>query len=126
MGLVKKFGLINKGNVLTVLLLVVSLFISSINPFGTAKDFHNAYFTLYTPFLFIGVVVYLAEHKLVNRIVALTSIVTMFYLHLSLIEKINPFWGQYNYAFTGTVIFLVRGCLKIDSLNQKHAIYFQK
>lgn len=106
MGLVKKAGIINKGNILTALLLVVSFFISSINPFPVANDFHNAYFTLYTPFLFIGVVVYLAEYNLVNRMIALTSIVTMFYLHLSLIEKINPFWGQYNYAFTGTVIFL--------------------
>lgn len=107
MGLVKKAGIINKGNVLTVLLLVVSFFISSINPFPVANDFHNAYFTLYTPFLFIGVVVYLVEHKLVNRVIALASIVIMFYLHLSLIEKINPFWGQYNYAFTGVIIFLV-------------------
>ncbi|HFP0892189.1 TPA: acyltransferase family protein, partial [Escherichia coli] len=48
MGLVKKVGLINKGNVLTVLLLFISLFISTINPFPVAKDFHNAYFTLYT------------------------------------------------------------------------------
>ncbi|MFW0765483.1 acyltransferase family protein [Trabulsiella odontotermitis] len=106
MGLVKKVGLINKGNALAVLLLVVSLFISNINPFPVAKDFHNAYFTLYTPFLFIGVVVYLSEHKLVNKGIALISVVTLFYLHLSLIEKINPSWGQYNYAFTGTVIFL--------------------
>lgn len=119
MGLVKKVGLINKGNILTVLLLFISLFISTINPFPVAKDFHNAYFTLYTPFLFIGVVVYLTEHKLVNRIVALISIVTMFYLHLSLIEKINPFCGHYNYAFTGTVIFLCSWLFKDRFIESK-------
>ncbi|HAJ2059045.1 TPA: acyltransferase, partial [Escherichia coli] len=53
------------------------------------------------------------------RIVALISIVTMFYLHLSLIEKINPFWGHYNYAFTGTVIFLCSWLFKDRFIESK-------
>lgn len=119
MGIVKKIGLINKGNALTILLLVSSLIISNISPFPVAGDFHNGYFTLYTPFLFMGVVVYLLEHKLVSKLIALTSILMMFYLHCSLIEKVNPLWGQYNYAFTGTVIFLGSWLLKDKFIESK-------
>lgn len=114
MGVVKFAGLTNKGNVLSVILVFVVMLLSISQPFPMANDFHNAYFTLYVPFLFIGVIIYLLEKQHASTSVALTSIIIIFYLHLHLIERYAPSWGKYNYAFIGLAIFLISWKFRTD------------
>lgn len=119
MGIIKKLDLLEKGNVLTILLLIVTLMLFYCNPLPVTQDFHNGYFTLYVPFLFIGVIVYLLEEKLISTGMSITFILIIFYLHLSLIEKVSPAWGQYNYALSGIIIFITSWFFKDKLVESK-------
>lgn len=112
MGALKKTGLIRKGNALTTVLLLSSVAIAIAKPFPDADDFNRGYFTLYSHFLFIGVVVYLMEKKMANKTLSILAICMMFYLHLSLTEQISKQWSQHNYAIIGLFIFILSWALR--------------
>lgn len=107
MGLIKKIGLISNGNFLTMALLALTFTLATLPPLPIANDFHNAYFSIYSPFLFIGVVIYLLEKKLASTSLAVIAIILIFYMHLNMIEKYSHRWSEFNYAIIGLIVFSV-------------------
>ena len=107
MGVMKKTKAIESGNLLTITLLSITLIISNMTPFPVTNDFHNAYLTIYSPFLFIGVIFYLLEHRLANGTLAIISIITMAVIHLNLVQNLTPSWANYNHAVIGIFIFAI-------------------
>ena len=106
MGCVRKCGILPHGNLLSMLLLLLTYALMSLPPFPASQDFHNAYFSTYTPFLFMGVIVYLLEKRIVNSSLAIICLLAMFFMHIHLIELYNKGWGRFNYAAIGTIIFI--------------------
>lgn len=106
MGMLRSIGIINKGNLIAVILLAITFMLFQLVPFPASRNFHNAYLSIYVPFLFIGVIIYYIEKELINLGIAVTCLLTLFYMHLLIIEKFSPSWGHFNYAFTGTAIFI--------------------
>lgn len=117
MGIIKKIGFIQRGNVVTALFLIISYVIAHVPAYPKTEDFHNGYFSLYFMFLFIGAVIFFVDRKLVNRTFALISIIIMLYWHLTLMMEVAPSWGRSNYALIGTAIFL-GSCLLKDKFHE--------
>src|SRR5690606_37056372 len=86
--------------------------------------FHNAYLSIYLPFLFIGVIIYYIENRMININIAAICVLILFYIHLAMIEKYSPSWGRFNYAFTGVVIFISSWKLKKFFTNAKWCSFF--
>ena len=124
MGLLKSFGIINNGNFTAAILLVITVLLYKSTPFPISADFHNAYLSIYLPFLFIGVIIYYIENRMININIAAICVLILFYIHLAMIEKYSPSWGRFNYAFTGVVIFISSWKLKKIFTNTKWCSFF--
>nr|HBK4931653.1 acyltransferase [Citrobacter freundii] len=112
MGLLRTLGIISKGNIIAVILLATTFMLFVSTPFPISTNFHNAYLSIYLPFLFIGVIIYYIEKKMVNYSIAIICVLALFYMHLVMIDKFSPSWGRFNYAFTGTIIFISSWALR--------------
>lgn len=123
MGLLRKVGILPHGNILTIMLFLLAYALMTAPPFPITNDFHNAYFSTYAPFLFMGVVVYLLEKGLVNCSLAVLCLVAMLFMHLHLIELYNKLWGGYNYAVIGILIFMASWRFR-NSMSPNYACLF--
>lgn len=105
MGVIKLARINVNGNVLASVLMSASFVIWKSDPFPALSSFNNAYVTIYTHFLFIGVIIYLIDNNEVYKPLALLFIGAMFLIHLDLIQKYSPFWKDFSYAIYGLIIF---------------------
>lgn len=112
MGLLRSIGVINNGNLTSVILLASAFLLFESVPFPISTDFHNAYLSIYLPFLFIGVIIYYFEKKMIKPGIAILCLLALFYMHLVMVERFSPSWGRFNYAFTGTIIFIISWALR--------------
>lgn len=124
MGVLRGINITNKGNVLIGIFVITTFVLFEMPPFPLSINFHNAYLTIYIPFLFIGAAIFCLEKNVANPLFAVISILSMFCMHLILIERYSPAWGRFNYAFIGTAIFLSSWLLRKYFVQTKWCSFF--
>jgi membrane-bound acyltransferase YfiQ involved in biofilm formation len=76
-------------------------------PFPLVASWSVGYFTLYAPFLFVGAMIYLAEHDMASRAYCAAGIAFVFIAFFQLIPEIHPAWKESTYATYALFLFLV-------------------
>lgn len=106
MAVLKLTGLLKRTEWLPFIFVICTVILYKLGPFPDFQGAAIGYFTLYEPFLFIGSIIYLAEHKMANKQLCIASIFFIFIGFLILIAKIQPFWKDSNYAVFALLLFL--------------------
>lgn len=122
MGLLKAIGITRNGNYLTVTSLVIGLALWKSSPFPAFTSFHYGYLSAFTPFLFIGVIIYLLDTHKVNLLLAIFSIVTLFYIHLDFVSQYIIKLSTFSYGIYGMIIFPL-ACYFKDYFTYNHKIF---
>lgn len=112
MAALKSLGIIERPAFLPAFLVLCTILLHVATPFPHLVAWSYGYLTLYGPFLFIGVIIYLIEHRKSNIQISIFSIAVIFYMFLTLISKIQPNWKDSNYAAFAILIFLATWLLK--------------
>lgn len=107
MGIYKKIGLIEKVDITSCIFFFVTCMLAIFPAFPNSPDFHHGYFSIYVPFLFIGVIIYNIEKKNANLFLSIFCISMMFFLHLYMSKIYSPVWSEYHYTLYVLVLFLV-------------------
>ena len=102
----KLTGLIKRTEWLPLIFVICSILLYKVGPFPSFQGALTGYFSLYEPFLFIGTIIYLIEHKMANKKLCIASILFIFIGFLFLIIKIQPFYKDSNYAVFALLLFL--------------------
>ncbi|UTJ49373.1 acyltransferase [Atlantibacter subterranea] len=112
MGILKILNLTRYGNLLAIILLLVTTLLWKSNPFPGSPSDHIGYVSAFSPFLFIGVIFYLIYSKMVNKTLGLLSIVFMFYVHLDCVSQYILKLNNLSYGIYGVAIFTLSYLLK--------------
>ncbi|MBX9621319.1 MAG: acyltransferase [Alphaproteobacteria bacterium] len=102
----KAIGLFRKSDWLPLLLLVISMTLYALPKVPNSLHWNYGYFNLYTPFLFMGTCIYLAETKMAKKTTCIVSVAVMFLFFLHLISEIQPLWKETHYAVLALILFL--------------------
>jgi peptidoglycan/LPS O-acetylase OafA/YrhL len=78
MAALKSTGLLKRSDWLPAVFVLCTGVLHMVGPFPVFAGWSNGYFTLYGPFLFIGSVIYLAEHQIARKKYCIASIVLIF------------------------------------------------
>lgn len=106
MAALKLTGLLKRSEWLPAIFVLCTILLHMVGPFPVLRGSSNGHFTLYGPFLFVGSVIYLAEHSMANRKYCIASIMLIFIAFLVLIAKLQPSWKEPNYAVFALLLFL--------------------
>lgn len=109
----KVMGVFRRSDWLPLLLLAAAVILYFLPEIPGSSNWNHGYFNLYTPFLFMGTCIYLAETGMAKKSTCIVSIALMFLSFLSLIAKIHPGWKETHYALFSLILFLSTFSIKI-------------
>lgn len=112
MAALKKAGLLSKPALLPIVYVACTALLSAAKPFPSFTAWSTGYLNLYGPFLLIGSLIYLCEHKLISRQYGTAAAGFIFISFLLLIAKIQPNWSNSNYALFAIILFTAAWCLR--------------
>lgn len=106
MAILKSAGLFKRPEALPALFVLCTGVLHLVKPFPEFAGWSNGYLSLYGPFLFVGSLIYLAEHRKANRKYCIVGAIFIFMAFLVLLAKIQPNWKESNYAAFALLLFL--------------------
>ena len=92
---------------LPLIFLLATLLLDLLGPFPLNRDWDNGYVTLYFPFLFVGVLIYLIEKKLANLFYCLIVMIWIFGSYFILLPIFNPSFMNSNFVIFAFLIFVL-------------------
>lgn len=107
MGVLRAFRLTSSGNIMTIIMLAASYHIYTSAAIPWVQGFNKALFSLYSFFLFMGVIIFYIERKMVNIALGIVCLMVVFYLHMDMLSIYRPEWKEYNYALIGVGVFII-------------------
>lgn len=105
MAALKAIGLLEKPAWLPLLFLCCVALLYMVEPFPQFDGGFKGYLTIYSPFLLIGVLLYLAEHRLASPLHCMGVTALAMLASLMLVAKIQPFWKESHYAVLALLVF---------------------
>lgn len=105
MATLKAIGLLEKPTWLPILFLCCVVLLYVAEPFPQFEGGFKGYVTIYSPFLLIGVLIYLAEHRLASPLHCMAVAVLAMLASLMLVANIQPFWKESHYAVLALLVF---------------------
>ncbi|MDM8190895.1 MULTISPECIES: acyltransferase family protein [Pseudomonas] len=105
MVVLKACGLMRHQNYLPAVFILITLALHFLPAFPSAPGLAYGYFTVYAPFLFIGVCIYLIEHRRANNNVCLLTIAIIMYSFFLKAVTIVPDWKELNYGLFAVMAF---------------------
>ena len=106
MALLKATGILGRTTWLPLALLAVTLTLYALPEFPAADQWLHGYFTLYAPFLFIGICLYLLQTKKSPAYLCLPVIITITALFIKNLAILHPAWSVFNFAIPAVLIFI--------------------
>lgn len=106
MAVLKISGLLKRSELLPTIFAITTVILYGVGPFFVGGDLFNGYFTLYCPFLFIGSLIYLVEHKMVRPKIVAIIVIGIFIYYFIFITKLWPGHKESNFALYGLLLFL--------------------
>lgn len=107
MALLKAVHVLQRPGLLPVVFVGSALALHALPPFPQVAQWTYGYLTLYAPFLFIGALVYLLEHRLASRLACLAAMGFLFVQFLLRLPQLQPGWAGSHHGMYAMALF---GC----------------
>lgn len=107
MALLKTSGFLAQPRLMPVAVVGATAALHLWSPLPSTNDWNHGYITLYAPFLGIGVLIYLAEHRLAHRFTCVCACLLVFSAFVFAVPSLQPSLKEHHYAVWAVAIFLV-------------------
>ncbi|NWD77520.1 acyltransferase [Pseudomonas gingeri] len=106
MTLLKATGILGRTTWLPLVLLAATLTLYALPQIPAADQWLHGYFTLYAPFLFIGICLYLLQTKKSPAYLCLPVIIIITEFFIRELAILHPAWSVFNFAIPAILIFI--------------------
>lgn len=106
MALLKCVGILEKTAWLPLVMLTSTLALYALPQIPGPEYWLHGYITLYTPFLFLGVCIYLLQAKIAPPILCIAAIIIITTFFVKKLAIFHPAWASINFAIPAVLIFM--------------------
>ena len=106
MTILKATGILNKTTWLPLVVLTATLALYALPQIPGPTIWINGYFTLYAPFLFIGVCIYLMQTQKASAYLCVAAIIIIAAFFVKTLPVFHPTWSTFNFAIPAICIFV--------------------
>lgn len=119
MFVLKQIGAFNYQKLIPAVHIAAAYGLFIMPPFPGPGIWTEGYFNAYAPFLLIGSLLYLAQHRYASRLLCIAGMSAMFYISMRAIGTYQPIWKVSHYAAYATMIFLAAFFLRARLADSK-------
>lgn len=106
MYILKMAGVFKKQNVLPIIYIIIAATLYLMPAFPSGYGWSDGYFNLYSPYLFIGSCIYLAQQNKIKKSTCFAVCALMFLAFMSKMAVLHPNWKDSHYALFAVLLFL--------------------
>ncbi|MGL6241560.1 acyltransferase family protein [Pseudomonas sp.] len=106
MAILKATGLLDKQTWLPLIMLTSTLALYALPQFPGPHIWVTGYFTLYAPFLFVGVCIYLLQERKASLLLCVSTIAIIVTFFVKKLPVFHPTWATFNFAIPAVCIFI--------------------